>query len=297
MMKTRYLYFLLGMTLLLFSGCLRKEGFSLKKITSDHKSDPRWETAPISEEDQETLSQIFSYPFTYLGSGNHTYAFVSQDGRYVLKFFKQKHMRLLPWPIRALPFFSKKSSRHQKEREKSFNSYKIAYEHLRDETALYYLHLNQSSCFEKMVTLIDQHGTPLSVPIDQMEFLVQKKAEVGYSHLDTLFSSGEKTAALASISSLISIVYSRIEKGFFDQDLQLFKNFGFIGTEAIEIDIGEFCPDPTIQSQQTLKQELDHIGDQLLLWTKRHHPTYFLDVKNEIEKSITKILQSQKELL
>jgi len=277
------------------SGCERPKGFTLKKVLSQYENDPRWEVLSPSSYEQDQLNEIFSRPFSYLESGNHCYAFVSENDQFVLKFFKQKHMRTqsfidyFPMPAKILFYPTKKCMRRKKEREKSFNSYKIAYEHLKKETGIFYLHLNKTDHLNQMVTLIDQHGDKMIVDIDDMEFLIQRKAEVGYKHLDRLFSEGKQEEALESIVSLISIISHRIEKGFFDKDLQFFKNFGFIGNQAIEIDIGELRPNPVIKNTHAMREELSEISKQLISWVESHHPEYKSEVEGVIEDMLNQI--------
>ena len=295
MMKKHIKFFLIFFFLITFSGCERAKGFALKKILSHHASDPRWNTINLSSDQKNLLDQILSYPFTYLESGNHCYAFVSEDGRFVLKFFKQKHMSsqslvdYLPMPAKSLFYPSKKMKRRQKEREKSFSSYKIAYEHLKKETGLFYLHLNKTNHLKKTVILLDPHGNQIPVDIDNMEFLIQRKVEVGYTHLSNLLKEGKKDDAMESIVSLLNIITHRMEKGFFDKDLQFYKNFGFIDNQAIEIDIGEFQVANKELQPKEIRQKTEEISRQLLDWIATNHYEYKTDVEIIVQDTINQI--------
>ena len=68
-------------------------GFSPKKILSDFSEHPDWNTSP-SLSDHSAIEKVLDQPFFYLGKGVQCYAFISQDGTTVLKFFKHYHM----WP-------------------------------------------------------------------------------------------------------------------------------------------------------------------------------------------------------
>lgn len=237
--------------LLVMTGCQRDKGFSLKKVSSKHLPSPEWDVASPSE----VLEKVTKMPYTYLGSGNHTYAFVSEDGQYVIKFFKQKHMR-----TKELFLSQKKIQRRIKEREDSFTSYKIAYEKLKEETGLVYLHLNKTSDLHLALTLIDQHGKSFQLNLDDMEFLIQKKATLAFDHLRFLIKEEKYDEANTAISSLLKVVAKRNQKGIYDRDLQFFKNFGFLDGEAIEIDIGEFRID---KSPAPLEEELEMLQHQI----------------------------------
>lgn len=285
----------LFLLLLIIVSCGRPQGFTLKKILSSHPNDPRWDVSPLSPIEAKKLDQILSQPFTYLGSGNHCYAFSSSEGSYVLKFFKQKHMKTQSLtdylPFLKRPFFSPTQHhlKRKKEREKSFNSYKIAYEFLKKETGIFYLHLNKTSHLKRHVTLIDQHQIPITIDIDQMEFLIQQKAKVGYQRLEELLSSKKKEEALECIASLFNVIIRRIEKGFFDRDIQFFKNFGFINNQAIEIDIGEFQIDSIERNNQEVRTEIQQISFQLTDWIEMHYPLYKEEVQTLIQDIINQI--------
>ena len=196
-----------------------------------------------------------------------------------------------PMPAKLIFYPTKKCQRRKQEREKSFNSYKIAYEHLKKETGIFYLHLNKTNHLDQTVTLVDQNGDRIHINIDEMEFLIQRKGKVGYKRLDELFNEGKVDEALESIVSLITIISRRIEKGFFDKDLQFFKNFGFVDNQAIEIDIGELCPDPVKRSAYERREELAEVLKQLIDWVSSHYPTY----QSDVEVTINDILNQVRE--
>ena len=164
---------LLLLSISLVAGCERPKGFTLSKVTSSYGADPRWDVE--NDLSPSELAALLQGPYTYLGSGNHTYAFMSRDEKTVIKFFKQKHMR-----VQSLFLSSETKLRRAKERLESFSSYLLAYEKLRDETGLLYLHLNPTHHLHQTVTLIDQHGKEHRVNLDEMEFLIQKKATLSF---------------------------------------------------------------------------------------------------------------------
>lgn len=264
-------------SLLLLFGCERSKGFTLKKITSYYEPSDRWNvTNALSD---ETLLKIVNQPYIYLGSGNHTYAFESSDGKYVIKFFKQKPMRI------QSPFLSKaKIEKRKEEREKSFNSYMIAYEYLKEETALLYLHLNKTDHLGVNLTLIDQHGSSFDVSLDVMEFLVQKKATLAFEHLGRLIEQGAYVEALISVRSLLKVVAKRNQMRIYDKDLQFFKNFGFLDNQAIEIDIGEFKLGVDVSNTY---EELTRLSYQISEFVTEKAPEFTSIVENEMNEEIS----------
>lgn len=283
----RYLIALL-VTLSCVAGCSRPKGFTLKKITSHHTPAPEWEV-------ENTLSRgeiraIVNQPFTYLGSGNHTYAFASEDGRYVIKFFKQKHMKTrtwvdyLPLPTKRIFYPMGKIHRRMQEREESFTSYRIAFNELRQETGILYLHLNKTAHLKTSLTLIDQNGENLSLDLDDMEFLIQKRATLAFEHLKDLYREGKVQEAEEAIASLLDVVAKRSQMGIYDKDLQFFKNFGFVGQEAIEIDIGEFRRD---QEPRPTYEELKTLSLQIRDFIKMYAPKHLSSAERQMKEHIT----------
>lgn len=257
-------------------GCGRPKGFTLDKITSSYERDPRWEVKNTLS--QNELQKLFEGPYTYLGSGNHTYAFESPDGKVVIKFFKQKHMN------GQKSFISLKTKQKRIiERDESFSSYKLAFEKLREETALLYLHLNPTDFLHRTLVLIDQNGKEQTVNLDKMEFLVQKKATLSLDHLEKLFSENSYDEALFALRSLLHLVAKRNQMGIYDKDLQFYKNFGFIENHAVEIDIGEFRLGKAVRPTY---EELQELSLQLKDFIQKNAPEFFPIATSIIDKDI-----------
>ena len=269
---------LLILSLLLMVGCQRLKGFTLKKITSHHAPSTKWDSPPSLSEKE--LLAMLAQPYTYLGSGNHTYAFVSQDGLYVIKFFKQKHMR-----TQSLFLSKDKIEKRTLEREESFASYKIAYDHLKEETGIVYLHLNKTDHLGMMLTLIDQHKNPTEVNLDEMEFLIQRKGVLAFEHLGNLIQREAYDEALNAITSLLEVVAKRNQRGIYDKDLQFFKNFGFIGNQAIEIDICEFKLEEKVPN---IYEELTRLSYQIRDFVREEAPGFAPEVEIIMNKEISK---------
>jgi len=257
--------------LFLAAGCSRPQGFTLRKILSEHQSDPRWEVATPKGMDE--IRSFLREPYTYLGSGNHCYAFVSANGEHVLKFFKQKHMRTKT----MLDYLPNRLRRRRKEREESFSSYKIAYQQLQNETGVIFLHLNKTVNLLPTCALFDQHGTPLEIKLDEMEFLLQRRATLAFEYLESLF--GHKDHLLDAIESLLRLVALRSQKGVYDKDLQFYKNFGFRDGEAMEVDVGELRLD---QAPRETVDEVREVSLQICDFIHENAPMHLSDVQIRI---------------
>ena len=270
-----------------FQGCTRVQGFALKKIHSNHPYNPKWDIEN-STELNILVEKILNQPFFYLGSGNSCYAFVSKDEKYVLKFLKQKRMDSQNWK-NILLFKKNEIQRKNQVREDSFTSYKIAYEELKNETGLIFLHLNKTNNLKKKVAITNQKGQIYQLNIDDMEFFIQKKASIGYSSIETLIKTERIDNAMDNIYSLLSFIVKRGKMGIADDDMQFFKNFGFIGDQPIEVDIGEFRKNPMQKNPDVIKKEILEVSKQLIVWISEHHPILLPQVETQIQKVVDEV--------
>ena len=264
------------MNTLLALSLILSPGFTVKKITSKYPVQNEWK----AEGDEEFAKEVLTQTFTYLGSGNHTYVFASEDGEYILKFFKQKHMCIQS----LLPQAKEKKERRKKERKSSYESYKIAYEALPDLTGTLYLHLSKSSHLQKKINLIDQHGKVHKLSADQMEFLIQRRAQVGFTYIHELLEKKQKDKALSALCAYLTLIKKRAKMGFSDSDRQLYKNYGFINGIPIELDIGDFAYDDKAALPINIAKELKEVSAQILDFVSTYAPELTQELKKRLEK-------------
>ncbi len=243
-------------TLTYFTCIKRTKGFSYPKIHSRYSYDHRWDFGAPSKNQEALLDRITEQPFTLLGSGKECYAFVSSDGKIVVKFFKQKHMRTqyvlnyLPVPRAIQALRNETLNRHKVKRNALYQSYQIAYERLPEETGVLYLHLTKTKYLKRAILLKISDKKCLKLKLDDMEFLVQRRA---YSIFDELKAHPENGKEI--ISSIVELIENRNKKGIGDNDINCERNLGIIGKKAVQIDVGEFYPSvPKVEIQDELKQ-------------------------------------------
>ena len=213
------------------------DGFTILKISSDLPYNPAWATAMPNKDE---LHEMFQQPFTYLARGEQCYVFMSQDKQYVLKFFRQNHMRA-PWWAKWLPKEMRRRETLKKESmlEADFTSYRLAFDELKEETGLIFLHLNKTDEVNTAATIIDKLGIAHRIQLDQMEFLVQKCAQPLYPALDEMIRLGKIDEAQSTLTQLVHLLMkTRYEMGIADTDPDLNINYGCIGAQPVQIDIG-----------------------------------------------------------
>ncbi|NGX39055.1 MAG: hypothetical protein KR126chlam1_00375 [Chlamydiae bacterium] len=263
------------------------DGFMIGKIHSHLPFDPRWE---VEDSEEVNLSNLFSQPFTYLASGGQCYAFVSADEKYVVKFFKH-HLRRLPFLVKHLPLPSSLAekradqlARRKKKLLRDFRSYKLAYEELKEETGLIFVHLNSTKDLNCSAVLIDKLGIRHTVNLDQVEFILQKKGTLALSYLDDLIHKGELEKAKEGVESLVNLVLSRCQKGIFDEDAKIHRNFGFVDGQAMLIDVGRLKPDPRRKDKSVQRADLEKIVAPLRAHLHSLLPELALHLNTYIEK-------------
>jgi hypothetical protein len=291
---------------------LKTLGFCLQKIQADDLPyQEHWETAPLSHEEECEIGGLLPQPYHLIGVGSECFAFMSEDGRAVIKFFKFDHTRpvyfnkglfiedhsacagtlsnhpltrwVLPPPLHhgLKRFLGIREFRIQR----TFRSIKLAYDELKDETGLLYLHLNPSDHLHRSLALYDGNGIRHEIDLDSARFFLQKRAVPLERHFRALYQSGKHDDAKSSIDSLLSLILNRCKKGFADRDI-FNKNFGFIGNQAIEIDTGSFHKNPRMCEPWIYKQELFYATLELKGWLKKNDPEMVSYLEDRVSEEI-----------
>lgn len=272
--------------------CCRSTGFGIDKITSSLSYNAAWEIEPLTEGQREVLvQQIFPQTYYYLSSGDQYYAFVSQDQRYVLKFFKMQSLFPKDWfdsfPVSLFKFLGfRQEKSNELFSERIFASYKDAYEFLRNETGLIYIHFNKTREFKSRVRLVDSKGKQHFVDLDAMEFVVQKKVTRIYDHLKELQSRGEEEQLRASIRSFLHLIAVRCQKGFVDQHSSVRNHFGFIENTAIQFDCATLTRDSSMKYPMNFRKEVLEAAERLDAWARVNFPEIALFIQDEAQRLI-----------
>jgi hypothetical protein len=255
------------------------DGFTLSKIHSESVFEKKWETPSPNAE----ILKILAQKFTYLSCGNTCYVFESEDGKFVLKFFKQHHLYPLSW-IGDVPIPKLQKRREKKERV--FTSCKLAFDELKEETGLVYLHLNPTHGALPRLTFTDKIGISHTVPLDQLQFLLQKKAENAYSHIQCLLKNHDYIGAKKGIEEILKLMVTISEKGFNDLDPNIGTNLGFIENRPVKIDVGPLVKDTRLQEIVFLEKKKAKALTRLKKWVKLNLPDFFELLERTDDKSL-----------
>lgn len=194
-----------------------------------------WEVAKPDQKQEEQLKEIFKQKFHFLASGYQSYAFISEDERTIIKFFRMKR---LSYALSDHLFHPDKVEMHKKNLSLIFNAYKLAYEELREDAGLLYIHLNKTNFLKTKLSITDQGGNESLVDLDKVHFIVQEKAEPLFVHLRKFIDQNDKKGFENAKDALLALIKRRQGKEIGDEDKGIAENYGFIGERPIQFDIG-----------------------------------------------------------
>lgn len=231
-----------------------------------------WELPPLPKAEQEEVEKILSQKFTYLARGSQAFAFISEDGKYILKLFKQHkwHPKNLFGyvPLSFNPYYKDYLNR-QKKQQAVLSSCKTALLHVKEDTGVLYGHLNPTPLNVPPMTLIDKRGNAWTLDLGKSCFLLQKKADLFYPHIQELMAKGDIESAKYAITSTFKLLDRFIDMGVFENNAILRKNFGFIDGEAMQFDIGKFKFDA---ERKPDKREIRVITERFYCWVEKNYP-------------------------
>jgi hypothetical protein len=253
-------------------------GFRLSKISSNTFLEEEFEARPLTLEE----SKILQGKFTYFGRGIQSFAFLSEDGNYVLKIFNNRYQRKLKF----LEFFYLQTYANvvKDKLNKTCKSYKIAYQELPEETGVLYLHLSPTYLLDRTVVVVDKLGIEHTIDLDNTGFLLQKRATLVYPQLEKFLKQGNLIAAKESLTHLLDLFLIKFQRGIADNDPLIRTNYGFIGTTPLQIDVGPLSKDIAMQNPRIYLPELTRITASLKNWLRERSPELLDHVETHLQR-------------
>lgn len=268
----------------------RNDGFTIEKIYGTIPNDKRWEI-PHSVEETTKVNAILDQPFHYLARGFQCYVFESADHKHVLKFLRHQRLRP-PLVLDFLPkvgpiqrWYARKMKQSQKRQEYLLRSLKFSKECAADETAILFVHINKTKEELPVITISDKCGTRYEVPLDNVEFLLQRKALGLKPTIEMLMAAGKVEEAKRRIDQVFLHLAACAKKGIFDADGALIRknNLGFLDDRAIYIDGGKLTHRSSLAKKVYFKKDL-HRLEPLYKWLQERFPqlaVYFRQKQRE----------------
>lgn len=268
------------------------DDFRISNINYPLPKEDKWSVLPITEDGEARLLEILGQPYFYLGKGAQSYAFESQDGMYVLKFFKFKHLRpsifidLIP-PVGPLSAYKEKqSARKARKLFGVFNAYRLAYEVDRDESGLIYIQLNTEDNPKRLVQLVDKIGFKHDVELESIPFILQKKGVTLRNVLSKLLNDGDVEAAKGRIGKILDMYAGEYRKGIYDHDHGVMQNTGFVGDEPIHLDVGKLVREDQMRDLKVARNDALLVANKIKAWLKVNFPQNYQELSAYIDEKI-----------
>ncbi len=285
-------YFILFVTLFfgLSSGCDKlTRGFRTSNITTASSFDPRWEpiTGPACLENPAEIEKVLSSPFYFLDTGGSAYVFGSEDGRYVIKFFKAHRLCPPSWTrlkvMRALLPLGAQHVINRKEYQKTlqFSSYRLSLDTLPHQTGVVYLHLNPTMHHKKQIVFYDNIGVKHSLPADETAFILQKRAIRFAPYFKKLLADKKTEEAKSLLTTFAGFLKERAEKGIRDGDITPRNNLGMLGKSLVIFDVDQ------LRTKNLSATKHDHMlkdAKEMFLWLKNKNQALIVYLKEEIAR-------------
>jgi len=260
------------------------DDFRFSNIVYQMPYEKNWEIRAPSEGELASIDHILGQSFHYLGKGSQSYAFVSDDNQYVLKFFKFKHLRP-SWFVDLLPpvgflknYKDKQRARKTRKLFGVFNSHKLAYDVDREESGLIFIQLNTVENLPRKVTVLDKLGISHTINLEHVPFVLQKKGEVLRDVLGKLLSEGQIEEAKTRIGQIFALYIREYDKGIFDHDHGVMRNLGFVGDEPLHLDVGKLMADSRMLDSEERSKDLGLVVNSLKKWILEHYPQYSSEI-------------------
>lgn len=259
------------------------DGFALVNVYAPPGDNRKWKTTDSPN------PQLLKQTYHYLDCGSQSYVFVSEDEKTVFKLFKFQHMRTPPW-LDFLPSKGKLGDKRAKKREileKTFNSYALAYDQLKEETGLLFIHLSKTEHIKQKLTLTDKIGRHHTLDLDSVEFILQKRGILAYDAITTWMEEGAKEKAEKGIRNLLTLAINRCHAGIFDKDPDFSTNFGFIDETPFQMDFGRLSPSEEEKDPQIYRPEMIRITRDFEGWIAENHPDLLNSFRKELDEIIS----------
>lgn len=263
-----YLGPLLAIALVCFSKPLVKRvtgGFQVHKILSHFPSDPKWEAPPLRP--REEIRKILSQKFFYFGKGRQCYAFVSEDGEYVIKFFNQTHH------IESSP----------RTRQRDLLSNYTSFSELKEQSGLLMIHLCSETPMNQSITLVDGCHIAHTIDLDKLEFLLQRRMSLPFDVIRHAMKHNNEVEAKAVIDNIFAFIHARLDRGILDFDPKLYTNYGFIDGKVYQLDSGQITRASCVEDYMKDRKHFHIRNRRTQRWFEQNYPTLLPHYMNHID--------------
>ena len=224
----------------------------------------------VGEQTESTTHVSWPLRFTYLARGKQAFVFVSEDQKYVLKLFDRTHLQV-PWFAKMFGLFKNRKRRGAQRQQIFPESYRLAFDSVREETGLLCVHMGRSSTLWPTIELIDKASRHFHVNLNEVAFVVQKKGEG--TLLDKLFEVKNDVPVLKQcLEQYLSLHAKRMHHHIADYDRDIRHNYAWGESGLMYIDPARFFFEPLLHEPARLKHEWWGCTYRLRKWLVKNAP-------------------------
>jgi len=243
----------------------------------------------LSLKEKKKIKNILSQPFFYFAKGHHAFAFISEDGKYILKFLRAKKLRR-PFLFSFTNIRAKQQEHlHGKRLDFILKSHALAENPLKDETAVVYSHFYKTEDLFQTIHIFDKMNRRFSIKADTNSFILQKRVDLYEEIIPSIIESKNTHAIKQMIRSYFQVIANRCQKGIMNKDRGGWgRNYGVIDgyTKAYEIDIGSYVLSDFVKTKEGMEKEIRDCSRDFRRYISCHLPQMLDFFDQNIEKTV-----------
>jgi len=247
-----------------------------------------WEDQSLELGWNEEAKSAMKQRFYNLGRGRQSYAFLSEDGRYVIKIPRYGRFRLPLWlqamNLKCLESYRKhRIVKKQAAKEVLLQSFQIAFDSLKEESAIIAVRFPGEKGNGEVIKIADRLGRHYDLPLNTTGFVLQHKKVLFNEVFEKILLMKDREKIAHRFDQLLEVVATRARKGITCRDDAFMYNFGFDEFQAYQIDVGDFRRPITGNPKEIFDQSVQGSLKPIRAWIKKIDSDllYLLDQKVE----------------
>lgn len=275
---------------LLFSFCalvgkgwhIARDGLIIRRIIG-------WEDQSLELGWNEEAKSAMKQRFYSLGRGRQSYAFLSEDGRYVIKIPRYGRFRLPLWlqavNLKCLDSYRKnRTAKKQAAKEALLQSFQIAFDSLKEESAIIAVRFPGEKGKGEVIKIADRLGRHYDLPLNMTGFVLQYKKELFNEVFKNILLVKDRKEIVYRLDQILEVIATRARKGIICRDDAFMYNFGFDESQAYQIDVGDFRRPIIGNPKEIFDQSVRGSLTPIRAWIEKIDPDLLQLLDQKLEK-------------
>ena len=280
--KVFFLSLLLGFCALVGKGWhIARDGLIVRRVIG-------WEDQCLELGWDAEAKSAMKQRFYSFGRGRQSYAFLSEDGRYVIKIPRYGRFRLPLWlqvvnleilePYRKVRYINKQTAKNT-----LLESFRIAFDSLKEESAIIAVRFPGEKGRGEVIKIADRLGRHYDLPLDKTGFVLQHKKELFNDVLKQILLMNDRQEIVHKLDQILAVIATRARKGIACRDDAFMYNFAFDETQAYQIDVGDFRRPITGNPKDIFVQSVHGSVKPIRAWIEKIDPKLLEVLDQKIE--------------